>query len=250
MNVPRILIVDDIADARILLERIVKDVGLIPEPVSSGAEAVEKLKIMQDIRLVLLDLHLEDMNGFEVLHQINLLRQEGSMVSVIIVTGRRSKEDVLKGVQMQADDYVVKPVDPTSLRDKIRTLLRMDTINDDFAWIQGHFLAHLEGAAIKFPFIITALCEARLRFEASMPFVEGRTFSFLSNSLAETIEGFPNPVMARVDSVRVFSKMGQRYDMVASFIGLNQQQTQIIRNYSMRQGKQVSHPTFAKNEDL
>ena len=71
--------------------------------------------------LVILDLMLPDMDGFEVLRQ---LRQGGFDVPVIILTARDDDVDVVVGLELGADDYVVKPFNPRELAARVRAVLR------------------------------------------------------------------------------------------------------------------------------
>jgi DNA-binding response OmpR family regulator len=71
--------------------------------------------------LVILDLMLPDMDGFDVLRG---LRQAGSAVPVIVVTARDDDVDVIVGLELGADDYVVKPFNPRELAARVRAVLR------------------------------------------------------------------------------------------------------------------------------
>ena len=81
-----------------------------------GSELVESEK--PDI--VILDLGLPDINGFEVLHQIRLF----SKVPIIILTVRADEADIVKGLEWGADDYVLKPFRQLELLSRIRALTR------------------------------------------------------------------------------------------------------------------------------
>jgi DNA-binding response OmpR family regulator len=74
--------------------------------------------------LVILDLMLPDMDGFELLRQ---LRQSGCEVPVIILTARDDDVDVVVGLELGADDYVVKPFNPRELAARVRAVLRRQT---------------------------------------------------------------------------------------------------------------------------
>jgi two-component system KDP operon response regulator KdpE len=81
-----------------------------------GIEMVEKEK--PDI--VILDIGLPDMSGFDVLKQIRLFSQ----VPVMILTVRKDEADVVKGLEMGADEYVIKPFRQLELLSRIRVLTR------------------------------------------------------------------------------------------------------------------------------
>jgi two-component system response regulator VicR len=82
----------------------------------TGIEAVKK----GSPDAVLLDINLPDMNGFNVLKKI----REFSSVPVIILTVRAEDEDVLRGLESGADDYVIKPFNYMTLLARVKAVLR------------------------------------------------------------------------------------------------------------------------------
>lgn len=86
---------------------------------SNGLEALEKLReYLPD--LVILDVMMPEMDGFETLHAL----REVSMVPVIMLTVRQSEQDRIRGLDLGADDYLAKPFSPRELLLRIRALLR------------------------------------------------------------------------------------------------------------------------------
>ena len=81
-----------------------------------GVELVEK----ETPDIVILDLNLPDMTGFEVLEHI----RKFSEVPIIILTVRDSEVDELRGLEMGADDYIVKPFSPANLLIRVQAVLR------------------------------------------------------------------------------------------------------------------------------
>ncbi|MFC1920186.1 response regulator transcription factor [Chloroflexota bacterium] len=86
---------------------------------ANGIEGIERIK-SKSFDLVILDLNLPDINGFEVLKNIRTF----SNVPVVILTVRGWEEDQLKGLNMGADDYIVKPFKPKNLIARINSVLR------------------------------------------------------------------------------------------------------------------------------
>jgi DNA-binding response OmpR family regulator len=119
----RILVVDD-------EERMVRFIrlnldhdGFRVSEAFSGTEALEKLRsTLPD--LVLLDVMLPDVDGFEVLRMI----REVSTVPVIMLTAKGEEDDRVKGLELGADDYVTKPFSPRELVSRVRAVLRRDEI--------------------------------------------------------------------------------------------------------------------------
>jgi two-component system KDP operon response regulator KdpE len=86
---------------------------------TSGLQALEKVREeLPD--LVLLDLMMPDMNGFETLQHIRKI----STVPVIMLTVQSEEEDIVRGLALGADDYVTKPFSPRELTGRIKALLR------------------------------------------------------------------------------------------------------------------------------
>ncbi len=83
---------------------------------SDGLEMVEK----ENPDLVILDLGLPDLNGFEVLKQLRLFSQ----VPVIILTVRSDESDIVKGLELGANDYIVKPFKQLELLSRVNNQIR------------------------------------------------------------------------------------------------------------------------------
>lgn len=84
-----------------------------------GKEAVEKIK-ERDVDIVILDIMLPGMDGFEVLKEV----RKNSNVPVIMLTARSDEVDKLLGLEMGADDYVTKPFSPRELLARVKAVLR------------------------------------------------------------------------------------------------------------------------------
>ncbi len=114
-----ILVVDDEpAIVQVIRERLVRE-GFEVRAAGSAAAALEAIEQPPD--LILLDLMLPDLDGFNLLRR---LRQGGSDVPVIILTARDDDVDVVVGLELGADDYVVKPFNPRELVARVRAVLR------------------------------------------------------------------------------------------------------------------------------
>lgn len=87
---------------------------------SNGKQA-DHLLLVEDFDLVVLDMSLPDMDGSEILRR---LRHRGAKVPVLILTARDGLEDRVHGLDLGADDYLIKPFDMPELEARIRTLLR------------------------------------------------------------------------------------------------------------------------------
>jgi two-component system KDP operon response regulator KdpE len=115
----RILVVDDerrmVGFIRLNLEQD----GFEVIEASNGNEALERLRdSLPD--LILLDVMMPDLDGFEVLRTI----REISQVPVIMLTAKGEEDDKVKGLELGADDYVTKPFSPRELVSRVKAVLR------------------------------------------------------------------------------------------------------------------------------
>lgn len=83
--------------------------------------------ITEKFDLIILDLMLPKINGWELLKEI---REKDSTIPVIMMTARGSEEDILKGYDMKADEYIVKPVSMKVLVAKVKAFLRIHNLGD------------------------------------------------------------------------------------------------------------------------
>ena len=115
-----ILIVEDEADIASFIARGLGAAGHRAETVTAGKPAIERVAA-GDIDLVVLDVGLPDIDGFEVVRR---LRESGSRVPVIILTARSSVTDTVAGLESGADDYMAKPFSVDELVARVRLRLR------------------------------------------------------------------------------------------------------------------------------
>jgi light-regulated signal transduction histidine kinase (bacteriophytochrome) len=123
----RILIVDDDEQNRELLHALIEGVGHEPALAANGAEALSKVR--DDVDLVLLDVMMPGMDGFEVVRRIRQI-PETADVPIIMVTVLDGKDYRLRAVEAGANDFISKPVDRTELFIRTNALLRMKEVQD------------------------------------------------------------------------------------------------------------------------
>jgi DNA-binding response OmpR family regulator len=115
-----ILVVDDEpAIITVVRERLERD-GFSVRGVASGEEALEHFEV-EPPDLLVLDLMLPGIDGLEVLRR---LRGQGNTVPVIVLTARDEDVDKIVGLELGADDYLVKPFNPRELTARVRAVLR------------------------------------------------------------------------------------------------------------------------------
>ncbi|MDD6678118.1 MAG: response regulator transcription factor [Firmicutes bacterium] len=116
----RVLIVDDDQAILIMLNKVIRSNGIETDSVTSGEGALKKIG-EETYDLILLDVNMHGMDGFDVL---KVIRQRGIKVPVILVSGRKEDYDALYGLEIGADDYVTKPFNPVTLGAKVKALIR------------------------------------------------------------------------------------------------------------------------------
>ena len=134
----RILVIDDDEKLNDLLKNYLSDFGYRVFSVTHPETGLEKIRSNKP-DLVILDVMLPDMNGFEVCKRI---RQE-SDVPVIMLTARGELMDRVVGLELGADDYLPKPFEPRELVARIQTVLRRTAKVDD-ARIQKYGLLKID----------------------------------------------------------------------------------------------------------
>lgn len=119
----RAIIVDDHDPIRKAMKRILSKIG-IPEiiEVSDGEGALTELAKHPDIDLILCDLYMRKISGFDVLRFVRN-RPIRADIPVIIVTGEASKEDIVKASDLGADDYIIKPFQAEAMEQKVLQVL-------------------------------------------------------------------------------------------------------------------------------
>ena len=115
-----VLIVDDDKAVQTMLYKVIRSNGLEADTASGGQEALT-LTENRKYDLILLDINMHGMDGFEVIQR---LRSRGVKTPIIIVSGRQEDYDTLYGLDIGADDYVTKPFNPIVLGAKVKALIR------------------------------------------------------------------------------------------------------------------------------
>jgi len=115
-----VMVVDDDQDLAEMLGIVLNGVGIEVDLVSRGDEAIDVFR-NNPPDLVLLDIMLPGLDGIEVCKQI---RKQSVRVPIVMLTAKSDTNDIVKGLEAGADDYMVKPFKPSELVARIRTRLR------------------------------------------------------------------------------------------------------------------------------
>ena len=116
---PKILVVDDEANIIELAKLYLEREGYQVEGVSTGGEAITRQRATEP-DLIILDLMLPDVDGFEVCRQI----RTKSEVPILMLTAKKEDVDKIVGLEIGADDYFTKPFNPRELVARVKAILR------------------------------------------------------------------------------------------------------------------------------
>ncbi|HEY4001530.1 MAG TPA: response regulator transcription factor [Candidatus Xenobia bacterium] len=168
---PRLLVVEDDFEIQEVMKQYLSDHGFDVVVVPDGPQALERAR--DDIELVILDLGLPTMDGLDVVQRL----RSTSTVPILIVSARGEGVDRVTGLELGADDYLVKPFLPRELVARVRALLRRSRLPASGSVASGPVQIDpvarrvlLEGAPVE----LTPLEFELLRILAQSP---GRTWS-------------------------------------------------------------------------
>ncbi len=119
----KILIVDDLPDNRRLLAHLARDQGYETSVASNGRQALA-IALAERPGVILLDIMMPGMDGIEVCQRLKA-DEELRTIPVILVTAKDLDEDVVRGLDAGADDYVTKPFNRTILAARLRSAIRL-----------------------------------------------------------------------------------------------------------------------------
>lgn len=125
---PTILVVDDMTTTLLLLHDLLKDTYEV-KIAKSGTKALEILESPNDIDLILLDIEMPDINGYDVCKRIKN-NETIKNILIIFITGRTSQEDEEYGLNLGAIDYITKPFNKAIVKLRIKNYLDLKIKND------------------------------------------------------------------------------------------------------------------------
>lgn len=156
MNELKILVVDDESRMRKLVKDFLSRKGYEVIEAADGEEAIEKFYYNKDIALIILDVMMPKMNGWEVCRE---LRKE-SKVPIVMLTAKSDESDELLGFELGVDEYISKPFSPKILVARIDSILRRANKIDAGDKIQAGILeidksahqVYVDGEAVELSF--------------------------------------------------------------------------------------------------
>lgn len=117
----KILIVDDISTHLLLLQTILHDEGYETE-ITSDPKTVVDLLLKNEYKVVLLDIMMPGMDGFQVLEKINF-QEKLSYVNVIIISAKSDSWSIKNALDRGAYDYITKPINIQGVKNKVKSAM-------------------------------------------------------------------------------------------------------------------------------
>jgi len=223
MSKEAILIIEDDPDIQELLAHSMSREGWKILQAKTGEEGLKILK-SKKVNCILLDIMLPGMDGLKVLKKIKEI-EECANVPVIMTTAKGEEADIVSGLELGADDYVVKPYSPKVLIARIRAGLRRQEESGASAavtiWQQGEI--KLDAARH------TAFCGDRqldlfaTEFSLLKHFLSNPEIVFSRNQIIAAIRGPDYPVTDRSVDVQILGlrkKLGKAGDMIETIRGV------------------------------
>ncbi|MGR3319181.1 MAG: hybrid sensor histidine kinase/response regulator [Candidatus Anammoxibacter sp.] len=228
----RILIVDDDLISCETLEGLLFPEGYETTVASSGKEAIALVKTFNP-DTILLDVIMSDMDGFEVCRQIKA-DEKTRQVPIILVTGLDSKEDLSKGLNAGAEDFLKKPVNGTELRARVRSMLRIKRqfdeleetmlLREDLANMVVHDMKNPLSAVI----LASQLLQTKIKTPSELKFIDtiydqSRRLESIMNdmlTLAKMKEGKFILNRKNIDINNLVRELGEGYNLIAQAKGI------------------------------
>lgn len=139
----KILVVDDDSELLGLINFALRQAGYLVVGATDGQEALEAFAREQP-DLVILDINLPRLNGFEVCRRI---RSEAT-TPIMLLTARTAEDDQVQGLDLGADDYLTKPFSPRTLLARVRALLRRAEIERPAPLVAGDLALDVERESV------------------------------------------------------------------------------------------------------
>ena len=134
----KILVVDDESRMRKLVKDFLTKKGFTVIEAGDGEEAVDKFFEVKDIALIILDVMMPKMDGWQVCREI----RQYSKVPIIMLTAKSDEKDELQGFDLGVDEYITKPFSPKILVARVEAILRRSNVTMEAGGIELNKAAH------------------------------------------------------------------------------------------------------------
>lgn len=140
----RVLVIEDDRDLRRLIAEMLVDEGYSVDTAADGADGLERA-LTGNYDAVVLDIMLPKLDGWDVLEQLRETRK----TPVLVLSARDGLSDRVLGLDLGADDYLVKPFERLELLARLRALIRRSVGQSQSTIVLGHFLLDLRDRCVK-----------------------------------------------------------------------------------------------------
>lgn len=136
MSTPRILIADDNAANRELLEALLAKIDCDTQVAVDGQDTIAKVKSFHP-DLILLDVMMPKLNGFEVCRALKS-NPETARIMILMVTALSELGDIERAVEAGTDDFLSKPVNSLELQRRVKNMLKLKGTEDELARLRAY----------------------------------------------------------------------------------------------------------------
>ncbi len=218
MNKLKILVVDDESRMRKLVKDFLEREGYLVVEAGDGEEAMECFYQNKDISLIILDVMMPKMNGWEVCEEIRV----NSKVPIIMLTAKSEEKDELRGFNLGVDEYISKPFSPKILVARVSAILRRSSTveSEEMLEVQGILVnksAHtveIDGAGVELSY---------KEFELLCYFIENKGIALSREKILNNVWNYDYFGDARTIDTHVKklrSKMGDKGEMIKTIWGM------------------------------
>jgi CheY-like chemotaxis protein len=222
----KILIIEDNPEDRYIIGHKLKQEGIIFEEVGTGREGYELL-LKGGFTIAFVDLILDDISGFELISMIRSKRELDSLY-ICVISNIREKEEIEKAVNLGADDYVSKPIDPMILQDKLRVIVKeldarslpMYSVDTDKSYAK---------IDMNLPLRIVELNEDQIVFETDYIVNKGGVYDLVGNTISSILGG---DLKVKVeDCQQVDTPLGAKYRVVGAIYEMSDSDFGLYRKW-------------------
>jgi DNA-binding response OmpR family regulator len=224
----RILVIEDDGPIAEVIARGLGSAGFFVDVAADGASGLDKA-LGGNYGAVVLDLMLPGKNGFQVCEE---LRASGVPVPILMLTARDALKDRVTGLEMGADDYLVKPFEFEELLARVRALLRRDKVNQGKVVKIGHVTIDTQARTVWSNGELLLLKPREYELLEALALNEGRvlTRDAIQYRVWENEDSFSNVVDVHVRRLRLKIDLPDEPSLIQTVHGLG---------YSMRRPDQV-----------
>lgn len=218
MNKLKILVVDDESRMRKLVKDFLEREGYVVIEAGDGEEALECFYKHKDIELIVLDVMMPKMTGWEVCEEIRV----NSKIPIIMLTAKSEEKDELKGFNLGVDEYISKPFSPKILVARISAILRRSSVIEEEELLEvngieinkGAHTVEIDGKMIELSY---------KEFELLSYFIENKGLALSREKILNNVWNYDYFGDARTIDTHVKklrSKMGDKGEMIKTIWGM------------------------------